>query len=296
MLAADPRVRGWVSHTLGLAVLRRCCEALDPLGIDVMPLKGLWLQSCVYARPEERLITDVDVIVPEPRFDAAIVALERAGFLARQRNASEVALYAPGFELPIDLHRRLFMPGAFALPTHELFVRADPRARLAGASVRLPDPTDALCHLIGHFVKSRALPSSTSTRDFVEVMDRFALVPEQVAQRLDRAGMGRAARYALFEIGRRHAGLGEARARLRPDPIGDWIADACAHGLLGESPDAGSTVSRLRARLARSPAAGLVGFLLEPSLPSGAGALLQRVLSLRHDRGHGAPRAGEADR
>ncbi len=89
------------------------------------------------------------------------------------------------------------MPGAFALSTQALFARGR-AGQLDGARIVLPDPVDALCHLVGHFVKSRASPSDARrTRDFVVVVQRFGLAPGHVAGRLEAAGMGRAARYAL---------------------------------------------------------------------------------------------------
>ena len=112
----------------------------------------------MYAGPEERAITDVDVIVPDRAFAIAKRALIDAGFEARSANVSEVALYAHDLPLPIDLHARLFMPGAFALPTRDLFARASGPVALEGAEIVLPAPVDALCHLVGHFVKSRCTP------------------------------------------------------------------------------------------------------------------------------------------
>src|SRR5688500_13752992 len=100
---ADERIRASVSHIVGLEALRRCTAVLSPLGIYPMPLKGLWLQRYAYREVEERAITDVDVIVPDGAFALARCALERAGFIPENANASEVALRAPGLPLPIDL-------------------------------------------------------------------------------------------------------------------------------------------------------------------------------------------------
>jgi hypothetical protein len=278
----DQRIKAAASHAIGLEVLRRCARVLKPLGIYAMPLKGIWLQSYVYARPEERAITDVDVIVPDRAFTIARQALIDAGFEARNANASEVALYARDLPLPIDLHARLFMPGAFALPTRELFARASTPVELEGAAIVLPEPVDALCHLVGHFVKSRCAPDdSRRTRDFAAVAHRFGLTAGHMAARLEATGMARAARYAFSELARVDALFADALAALAHDPTGELLARACARARSELRPGTRAGAARV-ARAAQA----LPGFLLERSLPAAGKALLLRAVSLSADRPH----------
>jgi hypothetical protein len=280
--ASDERLRAAVSYTIGVEVLRRSARALGAVGIYAMPLKGLWLQHYVYASVEERAITDVDVLVPHGAFALARRALEGAGFQPRSGNASEVALRAPGLPLPLDLHARLFMPGAFALSTQAMFARASKPVDLEGARVVLPDPIDAFCHLVGHFVKSRAVPSDRKrTRDFVVVMQRFGLAPEHVAARLEAAGMARAARYAFAELAGSDAAFAELLSALTPDATGVLLARACARAR-GDGRPSSTGGSTFLGRAARS----LPGYLLERSLPAAGKALLLRAVSLSADRSH----------
>lgn len=278
----DERIRAAVSYTVGVEVLRRCSRALGSAGIYPMPLKGLWLQRYAYAGVEERAITDVDVIVPDGAFALARRTLEAAGFRPGNGNASEIALSSPGLPLPIDLHARLFMPGAFALSTQALFARASKPLDLDGARVVLPDPVDALCHLVGHFVKSRTAPSDRRrTRDFVVVMQRFGLAPEHVAARLEAAGMARAARYAFAELAHADAMFADVLSALTPDPTGALLARACARARASDGP-AGGYGRTVLGRAARA----LPGFLLERSLPAAGKALLLRAVSLSADQAH----------
>jgi hypothetical protein len=264
------RARSLLSHAAGMRTLERACAALEPAGVAVMPLKGLWLQSCVYAQPELRAITDVDVLVSEDAFEAAVRALVRAGFEARQHNASELALYAPDLELPLDLHRRLFMPGAFALPTQALMARGTPGA-LGKAQVLMPDPVDALCHLVGHLTKSRGRPDDHGrTRDFEEVAVRFELAPGEVAQRLHAAGMARAARYAFAELVQRNAFFDAVIAALPRDLLGAALAQACARRSKSEA-------------MSTHPIGALPGFLLEASIGAALRAAAYRVAALSRD-------------
>jgi hypothetical protein len=281
-MPADERIRASVSYALGLEVLKRCSHALRAVGIYPMPLKGLWLQRYAYAEVEERAITDVDVIVPDGAFALAKHTLERAGFSARNANASEVAMFARDLPLPIDLHARLFMPGAFALPTGALFARASRPVEIEGAPVVLPDPVDALCHLVGHFVKSRGEPGDARrTRDFVVVVQRFGLAPSYVAGRLEAAGMGRAARYAFGELARSEPVFAEVLSALAPDAAGAVLAKACA-----QMRASGGLGPAYRGTLVDRAARALPGYLLERSLPGAGKALFLRAVSLSADRSH----------
>jgi hypothetical protein len=279
-MLTERHIRATASHAIGLEVLRRCARALVPHGIYAMPLKGLWLQSYVYERPEERVITDVDVIVPDRAFGIAQRALRAAGFVARSTSVAEVAMAVPDLPLPLDLHAHLFMPGAFALPTQTLFRRASAPVALEGSTVVLPEPLDALCHLVGHFVKSRTAPDDTPrTRDFSVVVQRFSLTSGEIAARLEATGMARAARYAFADVAQTDLVLAEALVALPHDPAGELIARACvkARSALSSAP---KNIPLLRV------AHALPGFLLERSLSVAGRALLQRAVSLSADRAH----------
>lgn len=281
-MLTEQRLRAVASHALGLEVLRRATWALRPLGVYAMPLKGVWLQSWVYERPDERAISDVDVIVPEAAFVPAARALLDAGFVRRSSNASEAAFELPGAPLPVDVHARLFMPGAFALPTHALFARASAPVEIEGARVVLPDPLDALCHLVGHLVKSRHAPDDpVYTRDFCAVVERFSLSAPAIARRLDDAGMARAARYAFADVAARDPTFAQALGALPRDAAGEWLARACVRARSLEASEVPLGTSRL-GRAARA----LPGFVLERSLPAAGRALLLRAVSLSADRDH----------
>ncbi len=270
MSTQEDRARGLLSHAAGMRTLERACAALERAGVVVMPLKGLWLQSCVYAQPELRAITDVDVLVPEGGFEAARAALVADGFVARQHNASELALYAPELELPLDLHRRLFMPGAFTLPTHALFARGT-LGSLGRARVVLPDAIDALCHLVGHLVKSRGRPEDRRHMcDFEQIEARFAPQPEHVAQRLHAAGMARAARYAFSALADQQSFFSAVLDSLPTDPIGAVLARACARRSSGHA-------------VGTHLFGALPGFLLERSLGAALRAAAYRVALLPRD-------------
>jgi hypothetical protein len=255
------------SHLLGRAVLQAAVRVLAPLGIPVMPLKGFWLQQFVYGEAGDRVITDVDVLVPEGTYTRARRALAAAGFRLCSANVSEAAYLAEGLPLPLDLHRRLFTRGAFRVSVAELFARGSPDETTFGVPVTQPDPVDVLVHLIGHALKSGTawIGRGHELRDIPLLLDSFELSPALCAQRLEHTGLDRAARFVLPLTAADDPG---SRARallgcLRSDPTGAWLAE-CA--------------TRLRAHMAdaeRAPA--WPGFALDSSVPRGAAAFLLRL-------------------
>jgi hypothetical protein len=265
----DPR-RALLSLVAGREVLGQAARTLGAAGIPLMPLKGVWLQSCVYTGDECRAITDVDVLVPEAAFDDALHKLEREGWRPRSGNVSECALAHPDMLLPIDVHRRLFSRGAFSLPTHALFRRGTPDESAFGVHVFLPDPRDALAHLVGHFVKSRTdARDPMRIGDFVAVARRLQLDPHDCARHLHAAGMTRAVRYAVRELATHEPFYASLLEALPRDPLGSALL-RLARAASGAGP---------RSALGAAP-----GFLLDRSLAAGARALVLRAVDLRHER------------
>jgi hypothetical protein len=229
-------MRGMDAHVARVArelvcreLVRQAAEILAAAEIPVMPLKGALLARWVYAAPGERVGTDVDLLVPEPRFDDALRSLAAAGFAVKINafNRSEAYARAPWAPVDIDLHRALFGPGRYRLPTADVFARGRPDRDLFGAPVILPDPLDAVAHAVGH-AASDHLPETarTAARDVARIAAAFALDPARCARHLEATGLGRAARYTLGLCARDVPFAGEVLRRLRPDPFGALLAGA----------------------------------------------------------------------
>jgi len=256
----------------------RVTHALRPAGITPLVLKGVWLQACIYEQHEPRVITDVDLLVSEREFERAISALTRAGWRRRSGNAYELSLDHAELQLPIDLHRRLFTRGAFRLSTDAVLERSRVDHAAFGVAVRLPDPRDALAHLIGHFIKSRLrADDSDRLRDFVAIARRKPFEAADGARHLHAVGMARAARYVLHHL-----------AHAEHDGFYRGLLDALPRDLLAKP-----FVQLAGAVASSSSAAGVVGaipgFLLDRSLMAGARALVLRALDLRHDERFAGP-------
>ncbi len=265
MSSAPQADRALVSEVVGREIVCRVAPLLARVGIAVMPLKGVWLQACVYRGRGLRTITDVDLLVQEHCYERALDAMTQAGWRRRSSDTRETSLAHAELELPVDLHRRLFTPGAFRLPTAELFARARADSATFGVALQAPDPLDVYAHMLGHSVKSRLrLDEPAAFVDFRAMAEAWVLDPRVCAHHLERAGMARAARFAFGELAEA-PGQGFLRAlleSLRPDPRGERVV----------------ALARVIARRAEgAPRLGaLPGFLVERSLTAGALVLARR--------------------
>ena len=263
--------RTLISHLVGRVVLGQCVSVLRPLGISVMPLKGVWLQHFVYGSSGSRLITDVDVLVAPGRYPEARAALLRAGWQLRVEDVSESALVAPGLGLPLDLHRHLYSRAAFRASVADIFRRGVPDADAFECPVVLPDPLDVLSHLVGHALKSGGAWRGTGNEltDIPRLLEVFQLSPQRCAARLQEDGLARAAGFVLPLLATDSNRLAaEILACLPRDPVGINIQRA---------------VSALRsAHASLGYAHTMAGFMLDSSLPRGALALWLRILDQRH--------------
>jgi hypothetical protein len=281
--------RAFVTAVSARETLADVARELARAEIPVMPLKGALLQLDVYASdPAQRLLTDVDVLVPESSFVAAMQRLAQRGYRPLSAGPSWIeAAFAAPRGLPVDLHRRLFCPLRYRLPTHEVFQRARRDRGMLGVSIWLPDPLDTAAHLIGKFVTDHVTRDATDRFVDLEALVRHhGLAPDALADHLSRCGLARAARYVLGR-GERARGAPLYRAVLQHLP--STSLDVSIATLAGP----------LCAALDGGPLAALPAHLLNTSLWRGAASLsLAALYATEHARlrrsqgtrgGHWAP-------
>lgn len=266
----EPALRSGRTERLAAALVARhdfttAVRVLNAAGIIPMPLKGVLLQHLVYQDPADRVLSDADVLIPPGRYDDAIAALRAAGHRVNPEGRAGASTKGPRARLEVDVHRRLFSPGLYALDAAHLFSRGTLEPTLFDAVVVLPSPIDLYAHLVGNFAKGRhGAEHEPQLRDFSAVASRFSLVPAAVAQHLEQHGLGRAARYALTypaETGDTFAA--QVLTRLRTDPIGAVSAAAAR---------------ALTRRLGGAATASLLApHMVNTSLPRGAASALVHV-------------------
>jgi hypothetical protein len=265
-------------------ILRDAAHALTSHGIPVMPLKGVLFQQVLYADPAERLVSDVDVLVPEREFWRAVSVLLRAGFRPEKagRSLVEVSLRSDK-GLSIDLHRRLFSPGRYALSTASVFRRAHVDAQLCGVPLHIAHPHDTAAHLVGKVVSDHVTRElDARLGELLRWCEHCAIEPVRWARHLSKAGLARAARYTL-ELGLEHTQAHFFRATLDALP-NDGIGRLCARAARDLIP-----------RLSATSFAAVPAHMLNASLlRGGASAAASALNRLRHARLAlpGAPKEG----
>jgi hypothetical protein len=179
---------------LDLRLERMLCDAVEVLegaSIEYRALKGPVLAHTVYREPSLRSFGDVDILVRDDDFDAAIGALRVLGFHRRfveprpgfdARFAKGACLErADGLEL--DLHRTL-APGAFGLRVTrlDLFAPAPRWFPVGSSKIAGFDDDLAFVHACFHAALGDDPPKLVPLRDVAEL----ARVGVDVAAVLDR--------------------------------------------------------------------------------------------------------------
>jgi hypothetical protein len=281
-------LRRYATAVLAREVLRDVAGLLHARGIAVMPLKGVLFQMLLYsADPAARVLTDVDVLVPARKFEAAIGALREGGYQPRSagRSLIEVALQSPR-GMTLDLHRRLFSVGRYKLSTDALFHRSSLDERLLGVPLQLAHPHDTAAHLIGKFVSdhefqgarfqdglSRQDPSQDAAsqdsrarlQELLAWCQYCEIQPRRLAQHLRSTGLARAARYVF---GRGH--------ELTFDPFFVHALEALPRDRFGSVWERSARV--LIPELSQTALASVPAHLLNASIPRGGASLLLSVV------------------
>ena len=141
-----------------LAGLARTAGLLNAIGIEPLPLKGAsLLADGTYADSAQRLLGDIDVLIPNARASDAAAALRAAGFAAK---ASDVIpppshhhlpiLHDPETGVGVELHTDVVSRSPDAAIATAWFCEQARPASFRGARILLPEPTRNAGHVIFH--------------------------------------------------------------------------------------------------------------------------------------------------
>jgi hypothetical protein len=172
---------------LDLRLERLLCEVVDVLdraSIEYRALKGPVLAHTVYRDPALRSFGDVDVLVRDTDFDAAVDTLRGLGFRRRfvEPRPGFDARFAKGAcleradGLEVDLHRTL-APGAFGLRVArlDLFGPAPRWFALGATKIAGLDDELAFVHACFHAALGDDPPRLVPVRDVAELAGRVDL-------------------------------------------------------------------------------------------------------------------------
>ena len=138
-----------------LAELEQVAGVLNAAGLRPLALKGAAnLLAGLHEDPAERLLVDLDLLLPPDRLEAGVAALRAAGWQAV--GAVEMtlhhapALHRHGHLATVELHGQpLDLPWQPLLGAAELLATARP-CRLGAAWLLLPSPSLRLAHALAH--------------------------------------------------------------------------------------------------------------------------------------------------
>jgi hypothetical protein len=143
------------NHERNLGLRSQAIEAIEALskrGIETVPLKGAGI--LLAAADEQlglRIMTDLDLMVPEDQVPAAMDCLLKLDYkvLSRQCGShADAVLGRAGNFGPIDLHHR--PPGPTSLHSLSALSAESTMLSVGNAQARLPSPTLRAFHLIVH--------------------------------------------------------------------------------------------------------------------------------------------------
>jgi Uncharacterised nucleotidyltransferase/SET domain len=144
-----------------IRLLSRIGHAFNEAGVEVLLLKGAALNLTLYARPDERTMDDLDLLVRPGDIDAACAALEGLGGLRGKSQVREDFFpkyhyeieYTLGriYPVKIDLHVRPFRPLRYSQTVPDEALWADAEVLdVGGAKMLHPAADDMLIHLATH--------------------------------------------------------------------------------------------------------------------------------------------------
>jgi hypothetical protein len=186
--------------------------------IDVLLLKGAGLAYSAYARPTERPMGDIDLLMrPEHASRAWELALAngwaRRGDVPEERSYAEHQHLPPledgdGLQIGLELHTALFTHQApFRLPPDQLWGGAR-RVSVGGQTAWVPSPEDQLLHAALHFAWSHEMTFGAfrTLRDVERIVGRGEVDwPKLVTA--SRAARGATCCYWTLRLARDLAGV-----------------------------------------------------------------------------------------
>jgi hypothetical protein len=168
-----------------LADLKCISCALNKVGIEPVVLKGAaYLVSGIYPNLSTRYLADLDLLLDESHFPAALEIFRSQGYFCEVAHPVETLIgnaYPPlcrAHSVEIDLHRSLCMGVRKSLlPTSEVLSKSLLK-QVDGVRFRIPSPEHLAIHHIVHsqihdFYRERIRPSLRNMYDMVLLQRRF---------------------------------------------------------------------------------------------------------------------------
>ena len=209
------RTKTRYDNLLLLARLETALDLLRAAGIVPVALKGVDTLHRFYASFDERVLDDVDLLVPRDARDTAVAVLESAGWKGPDeperthwlRSSFELPLVSPGpVGVNFEIHWGLGQERRYRIPIADVLARTVP-VEVAGRPVRRLDDHDAVAHLLLHHVQHYFDRRLKWTVELVRIASAPGFSWDVVRERLRAWGGLGAASLALVHVRKLFPGL-----------------------------------------------------------------------------------------
>jgi Uncharacterised nucleotidyltransferase len=198
-----PNAVGWVHAQVLRQAVVDAAAALERTGVELMVVKGAYLVHVLGIDPAARPMLDVDAIVVRGSFDEATHSLTASGDWVAYEGWSSKTLAQTGDRRGVlDLHRTA-LPLFFGRIRLSALRRRGNRHHAFDGRVLVPDPCDAACLAVAHYVKDclGAKGHGGLARDLGWIAERTGMAPADLASRLNEHGLRRIGIVGLTALG-----------------------------------------------------------------------------------------------
>lgn len=195
----DRRASAFVAAEQQRAAAVAVAKALEPLGVVLLAIKGLYFVQVLGVEPWARPSADADVLLVSGSFHAALSALRRSGdWELRTDDWTATAILSRRDGTAVDLHRRALplLVGAFP---NQAMLTASSEAPPALRPLRVPSLVDAGTLTLSHAFKNRLAQPDRTARDLT-VLRAHGLSAERLAEGLRTHRVRRAGLVALSAV------------------------------------------------------------------------------------------------
>ena len=241
-----------IAQTLRTGEFLTLNDRLQEAGVRPLVVKGVVCRN-LYPKPDHRLSSDEDLLVPAGEFERCHRVLTEFGMATTEpaqnlESAFELPYRKEGSPLYIELHKQLFAPGSEAYGhMNRFFERVHDRAvtmDIQDHRVYTMDPTDhlfyLLCHALKHFLHSgfgirQVCDISLFANAYGDRVDWLEILENCKAIRAEKFAA------AVFRIGSNHlvfdpekAAYPSVWAEIEVDEL-PMLTDLLSGGLYGDS-------------------------------------------------------------
>jgi hypothetical protein len=195
-------------NMLLLARAEQAIDLLDGAGVRPIVLKGLDLLHRLYERIDLRTIDDVDLLVGESQLEAALDALERAGWQAPPepqrthyiRSSHHLPLRGPGpINVEFELHWNIAQEERYSIDGAGLIERALPLT-IAARTVRRLEDHDLVAHILVHHLSHYFDRRLKWLVDLQHIVEQPGFSWERVVERIRQWGAVAASAISLVHM------------------------------------------------------------------------------------------------